>query len=223
MTESSFATHLDLDIATVFQFDDRHATPNASHARVKIARMSLEWFVNRYLGYAPPFTLLITRHPSEWIKPRSSSSGCASVMLSCQGASSILRRCLGPELCCGNTHGQWDETWTQPGAGTTPTRAGLDGRTAPIDRAHSSMIRGYRTSSETRRRNVRLDSEMQPSPRYSPRRYAYGSGGTSASPPTGQSRSGRWWSADPAARVDVLACRRQSHTVRRGTPVSLAI
>jgi hypothetical protein len=45
-TESSRATYSALDIAMVFQFVDRHATPNASHAPVKIERISLEWFVN---------------------------------------------------------------------------------------------------------------------------------------------------------------------------------
>jgi len=77
MNASTEATEFRLATDIVFGLLSRCSTPIASQASRKICRMSLEVFVKRYLGYRyrSPQTRLITRQPSEWIRPRSSWRG----------------------------------------------------------------------------------------------------------------------------------------------------
>jgi len=66
-------------------------TPDRIACLAKIRRMSSDWFEKRYLGWAylPLPTLLMTRHPSEWINPRRRLVGCSATIDACQAASSI--------------------------------------------------------------------------------------------------------------------------------------
>src|SRR6266536_2618907 len=109
--------------------------------------MSDDVFVKMYLGYSPPLTRFNDRHPSEWIRPRKKHGACLSVIIFCQGASSIRRRCFRPGPCCGKTHGQccqYDEISTHPALCRTPT---FPVRCmAPMVLLASWMMDGYRTS-----------------------------------------------------------------------------
>src|SRR6266508_3972984 len=147
MTRSSFVTSGRRATEIAFHRILRNATPYVSQASQKIFRMSDDVFVKMYLGYSPPLTRFNDRHPSEWIRPRKKHGACLSVIIFCQGANSIRRRCFRPGPCCGKTHGQccqYDEISTHPALCRTPT---FPVRCmAPMVLLASWMMDGYRTS-----------------------------------------------------------------------------
>ena len=100
-------------------------------------------FENSYRGYGLPLTTLLIRHPSEWMKPRRRSPGCAIATVDCHSTRRMGRRCFFPDPCCGNTHGQCFHsapTSMQPFRRIIPTRRWP---TTFIAAAHSVMIPGY--------------------------------------------------------------------------------
>lgn len=129
-------------------------TGMAAQAFSKMPRMSAERLVKEYLGYRQFVPVFMKRHPSEWISPRTSSPGCAEARSSCQGMSSIFRRCFLPGPCWGKRHGHdfEYEYMSQQFVGLSVRPTLLCGITTRMAFAHSSRMPGYAVSRVIRRR-----------------------------------------------------------------------